>query len=238
MIEVLIADDEIIVRKAIRKMGIWEKYGMEVVGEAENGIQVLEFIRKKMPDVLILDMCMPGVSGERILEILEEEKIRIKVVVVSGYDSFEYARKALRYGVADYILKPIDRTEFNEILKKISEEFQNKRTLPEREKSVCDKIKEQIEKDYRNDISLSYFAENYFLNKDALSRMYKKKFGTGITEYINKVRLEQAKILLLLGYSISKTSDMVGYKDVNYFSRIFKKKYDISPTEFIKMEKE
>lgn len=236
MIRVLIADDEFIVRRAIRRIGLWEEFGMEVIGEADNGYAALDFILKNRPDVVILDMRMPGISGEDILEELKHREIKITIMVVSGFDSFEYARKALQYGVVDYILKPIDRNEFNKVLKKISGNFLKDNYHEKAEKNFCEQIREDIEREYQKDISLTWFSEKYFLNKDSLSRMYKKKYGVGITEYINQVRLEQAKVLLLLGYQISKVSEMVGYNDVNYFSRIFKKRFQISPSEFIRSE--
>ncbi len=238
MLKVLIADDEFIVRRAIRRIGEWEQLGMEVCGETSDGYAMLTFILEQKPDIVILDMRMPGMSGEDILEELKKRDIKIKIIVVSGFDSFSYVRKALRYGVADYILKPVDRTEFNDILKKIGQELLRGTEKEKGDMDICGLIKADIEKNYPEELSLARFAENYYMNKDVLSRLYKKKYGTGITEYINQVRLEQAKLLLLWGYQIGKVSEMVGYHDVNYFSRIFKKKFGMSPSEYIRSEQE
>ena len=106
MLKVLIADDERIVRKTLRLIGNWDKYEMELVGEAQNGIEVLEMIERLTPDILLLDMKMPGLSGNQILEQLTEKNKQIYVIVISGYDDFEYARIALKYGAIDYLLKP------------------------------------------------------------------------------------------------------------------------------------
>ena len=111
MLKVLIADDERIVRKTLRLIGNWDKYEMELVGEAQNGIEVLEMIERLTPDILLLDMKMPGLSGKQILEQLTEKNKQIYVIVISGYDDFEYARIALKYGAIDYLLKPINRNE-------------------------------------------------------------------------------------------------------------------------------
>ena len=72
----------------------------------------------------------------------------------------------------------------------------------------------------------------YYMNKDVLSRTFKKKYGVGLTSYINHIRLEQAKAYLLAGYSSTQAAELVGYHDVNYFSRIFKKAYGISPSKY------
>ena len=125
---------------------------------------------------MILDMRMPGMSGEEILEELKKRDIRIKIIVVSGFDSFEYVRKALRYGVVDYILKPVNRTEFNEILKKTGQELSSSAPKEKTEKDICGQIKEEIDKNYSQNLAVSGFAERYFVNKDVLSRLFKKKY--------------------------------------------------------------
>lgn len=236
MIKVMIADDERMVRRTLRAIGKWEENGMEIVGEAQNGIEVLEILEKEKPDVLFLDMRMPGLSGSEILEKLGEKEEKPIAVIVSGYDEFEYARTALKYGAVDYILKPIDRNVFNKLLeriaKKISDAGEGKSAFAPY-KDVAERIKEDIEKEYAKDISLTYYAEGYFMNKEVLSRLFKKKYGVGITAFINHVRLEQAKVLLSLGYSSTRSAEMVGYHDVNYFSRIFKKTYETTPSEYV-----
>ena len=124
MLKVLIADDERIVRKTLRLIGNWDEYEMEIVGEAQNGMEALEMIDQLKPDILLLDMKMPGLSGNQILEQLTGDRKRIHVIVISGYDDFEYARMALKYGAIDYLLKPINRNEFNQALHRIYENEQ------------------------------------------------------------------------------------------------------------------
>ena len=234
MLKVLIADDERIVRKTLRLIGNWDKYEMELVGEAQNGIEVLEMIERLTPDILLLDMKMPGLSGNQILEQLTEKNKQIYVIVISGYDDFEYARIALKYGAIDSLLKPINRNEFNQALERI---YKNKQKLQfqgvERKKNELEQIKDEIDTNYMKDISLTNLSEAHFMNKDVLSRLFKKKYGVNITSYINDVRLTQAKIYLVAGYNSAQVSEMVGYHDSNYFSRVFKKYYGISPTQFV-----
>lgn len=203
MIKVMIADDERMVRRTIKAIGKWEENGMEVAAEAQNGIEAWEILEREKPDVVFLDMRMPGLSGREILKRLSEQEERPVVVVVSGYDEFEYARTALKCGAADYILKPIERNEFNKVLSQIAERLKDiKKEKPVRpNKDIAQQIKESIEEEYAKDISLASYAEEYYVNKEVLSRLFKKKYGIGITAYINHIRLEQAKVLLSLGYS-------------------------------------
>lgn len=234
MLKVLIADDERIVRKTLRLIGNWDEYEMEIVGEAQNGMEALEMIDQLKPDILLLDMKMPGLSGNQILEQLTGDRKRIHVIVISGYDDFEYARMALKYGAIDYLLKPINRNEFNQALNRI---YENEQKLQiqgvERKKDALEQIKDKIDTNYMEDISLTNLAEAYFMNSDVLSRLFKKKYGVNITSYINDVRLTQAKIYLTAGYNSAQVSEMVGYHDSNYFSRVFKKYYGMSPTQFV-----
>ena len=177
---------------------------------------------------------MPGLSGNQILEQLTGDRKRIHVIVISGYDDFEYARMALKYGAIDYLLKPINRNEFNQALHRIYENEQKMQIQGvERKKDALEQIKDKIDTYYMEDISLTNLAEAYFMNSDVLSRLFKKKYGVNITSYINDVRLTQAKIYLTAGYNSAQVSEMVGYHDSNYFSRVFKKYYGISPTQFV-----
>ena len=107
MLKVLIADDERIVRKTLRLIGNWDEYEMEIVGEAQNGMEALEMIDQLKPDILLLDMKMPGLSGNQILEQLTGDRKRIHVIVISGYDDFEYARMAIRMQVKNYMVQLI-----------------------------------------------------------------------------------------------------------------------------------
>lgn len=149
MLKVLIADDERIVRKTLRLIGNWDEYEMEIVGEAQNGMEALEMIDQLKPDILLLDMKMPGLSGNQILEQLTGDRKRIHVIVISGYDDFEYARMALKYGAIDYLLKPINRNEFNQALHRIYENEQKMQIQGiERKKDALEQIKDKIDTYY------------------------------------------------------------------------------------------
>ena len=235
MLRVVIADDERIIRRTIRLIGNWEENNMEIVGEAQNGIEAVELFKAKNPDVILLDMKMPGCSGDQVLKFIAEEKMNPSVIVISGYDDFQYARIALKYGAVDYILKPINRNELNQALKKIYEQHadESRGEGIERRKDIVGQIRERIDAEYARDISLSSLAQEYYMNKDVLSRLFKKKYGVNITSYINEVRLAQAKAYLAAGYNIAEAAELVGYHDCSYFSRVFKKYCGISPKQFI-----
>ena len=107
MLKVFLVEDERIMREGLRDSIPWEKYGYVFVGEASDGEMALPLIRKTRPDVLITDIKMPFMDGLALSQIVTSEFPGTKIIIISGYASFEYAQNALKYGVNDYLLKPI-----------------------------------------------------------------------------------------------------------------------------------
>ena len=124
MIKVVIVDDENWNRDIIRTFGQWEQYGMEIAGEAEDGLEAVRVIEEVSPQIVITDMRMPGADGVKLLRILNDRYPDIRIVVVSGYEDFDYAKHAIRYRAVDYLLKPIDPKELNAVLLKCKAELE------------------------------------------------------------------------------------------------------------------
>ncbi|MCM3129113.1 MULTISPECIES: response regulator [unclassified Paenibacillus] len=128
----ILVDDEVFTRKGLMKIVDWESCGFRIVGEADNGEDALSLIRESSPDVVITDIRMPVLDGmgliRQVISEEENEGTRPSFIIVSGYDDFSYAQQAVRYGVHDFILKPIDEEEFHTTLKKLSLRIQQERT--------------------------------------------------------------------------------------------------------------
>ena len=116
---ILLVDDEEEVRHAIIQKIPWEELGFQVVGDAENGMDALEKIEQLEPDVVLTDIRMPYMDGLEMAERLREIHPSIKVVLFSGFDDFEYAQKAIKLNIIEYILKPVNAEEMMEILLRI-----------------------------------------------------------------------------------------------------------------------
>ncbi len=129
MLKVVIADDEARVCSLIRMLIDWDAIGLELAGIASNGIEALELIETRQPDILITDIRMPGCSGLELIERAKATAPQLEVVIISGYAHFEYAQSALRYGVSDYLLKPINRQQLDHTLRKMAERCRKKKTL-------------------------------------------------------------------------------------------------------------
>lgn len=121
MLKVLIADDEKKVCRLIHMLCDWDALGMEIVGDAYNGIEALEMAKQHTPDILITDVRMPGCDGIELIEQVRELLPSIEILIVSGYADFKYAQSALRFGVSDYLLKPIKKNELEATLGKLGE---------------------------------------------------------------------------------------------------------------------
>ena len=121
MQRVVIADDEERICQLILALGEWQRVGLEVVGTAQNGPDALELVRSLAPDILITDIRMPGCDGLKVVEEAHRLMPELEVIVISGYAQFDYAQTAIRFGVGEYLLKPINREALNHSLEKMVE---------------------------------------------------------------------------------------------------------------------
>lgn len=106
-INVLIADDEYFIRQRIKKIIPWDALGFTYIGEAENGLEVIQHLESKQIDLLLLDIKMPMKSGIEVAGYIHDKQLATRIIILSGYNDFSYAQQALRYGVIDYLVKPI-----------------------------------------------------------------------------------------------------------------------------------
>jgi two-component system response regulator YesN len=119
MYKLIIVDDEEEVRKGIIQKIDWNKFNFEIGGEAENGREALDLIEENVPDVVITDITMPLMDGLELAAILKESYPTVKTVILTGFDDFKFAQQAIKYGVADYILKPVVHKDIDELIEKL-----------------------------------------------------------------------------------------------------------------------
>jgi len=126
--KLIIADDERLVRNLIKNIIPYKKYGFELAAEASNGLEALNLCMQHKPEILVTDLRMPGLSGLDLIIKLKESCPDTRVLIISGYSEFEYAKTAMKLGVYDYILKPIDEDEFCEALVGIRNQILKEKT--------------------------------------------------------------------------------------------------------------
>ena len=121
--KVFLVEDETVIREGLRDRIPWDQFGYRFVGEAADGEMALPLIRKTKPDVLITDIKMPFMDGLSLSKIVSKEFPRMKIIIISGYDDFEYARQAIEVGVDQYLLKPVTRMKLKNVLLELKDKI-------------------------------------------------------------------------------------------------------------------
>jgi two-component system response regulator YesN len=140
LVKILIVDDEVIERMALQKIIETEVEDVEVVGQAENGRRAIELASELQPDLILMDIKMPGIDGLQAIERIGETSLNPTYIIVSSFDTFEYARQALRLGVKDYLLKPSEKAVIVSTIKKVIGEIKQERMEVENQKRVLHQL--------------------------------------------------------------------------------------------------
>jgi two-component system, response regulator YesN len=354
--KVIIIDDEEWTRKVIKHLGKWSELGIEVVAEASDGKYGYELISRLQPDIIITDIKMPHLNGIDLLRKLREEGNTAKVLIVSGFDDFEYSKSAVKLKANDYLLKPIKPDELNEQLERCTKELQdeyrklkeqtldlngfinvhwikeysvfqtslyeclrsnnqelleqkfrefidyivkNERNRVEQSLIVCiyydllnwlqrfianrgysiqdvfagkdtsfvfhqdstledilrfthnlysealsnvtrfiksrksidvKQIEFYLESNYQWGVTLEQTANQFYISKEYLSKVFKEKTGTSFSDYVTALRMNKAKELVMEAkVPLKEIPELVGYADLAYFYRVFKKYFGVTP---------
>lgn len=260
MLKLLIADDEEDIRKGIRNNVDWEANGIIICGEAEDGDEALGIIKEKNPDILIIDIRMPGTNGLEVLEAIYTSRRSIRSIILSGYDDFTYAQKAIKLGASDYLLKPCRSKDILESVLKIKAKIEAEKertqstgqsngkqievnttvsgtsdtinTVKTGNKVISCALK-FIEENFEKDLTLEMVSQKVFVNPKYLSTLFKQVVGENFVDYIQKVRVEKAcELLKDISLKTYEVAYKVGYIDDKYFCQIFKKIKGITPGQY------
>ncbi|MCC5909378.1 MAG: response regulator [Clostridiaceae bacterium] len=243
MFKVLIADDEPKIRKGLKQWIEESPYKFQVIAEAKNGKEALEYTVKTSPELLLVDINMPIMNGLDFISQVKKTSPNSIVVIITGYDDFQYAHKAIKLNVFDYLLKPVSKNEFNNLLRKIMETFgtgaDEVEDIAERStaySSIIRCVKNYIDNHFDDSqLDLSHIAQLFDVNKSYISKLMKQELGKSFVEYLTDIRLDKAKEILENDHArvtVYNVSIRVGYTSQHYFSRVFKKTYGMSPMEY------
>lgn len=119
MYKIILVDDEVDVRESMARTVDWEQHGFTLCGRAAGALEAIEMAQQLLPDVVMTDICMPYMDGLEMIERLKQMHPAMQFVIVSGYDDFSYAQKALKFQVMDYLLKPLSADGVRDTLQKI-----------------------------------------------------------------------------------------------------------------------
>ena len=143
MIKLFLVEDEIIMRDGIKNNIDWQQEGILFAGEASDGELAYPMILKEKPDILITDIKMPFMDGLELCELVRKELPDMKVIILSGYDDFSYAQKAVRLNVTEYLLKPISPQKLLETIRKVAEEIRSKQRQSDQYSELSQQAKQE-----------------------------------------------------------------------------------------------
>ena len=238
MFRVLLVDDEPLILEHTRRLLETEKQNYLIVGTADNGLDGIDLIRKLHPDVVIIDVMMPGASGLEVIDAVEGENCRF--IIVSGYQEFEYVRHALRAGVVDYLLKPLSAADLSAALSRLLGEGQqdSPADYTARYGSVIGSVVRSIEEHYMEpEFTLAWLCENeLFMDETYISRLFRQKTDVRFNTWLNRRRLEEAENLLRFqrDLSVEAIAERTGFSSSKYFIENFKKQKGVSPLQYRK----
>jgi len=233
--KILIADDEQFVRLELHGL-LDELIPRVVIDEVENGNRLREALDRNEYHIAFIDIKMPGPSGLEVLQEFTTRNMKTVLIILSGYSDFDYAKKAISLGVSEYMLKPISRKELIPVLKKVMPSLQvyEKKDGNVHNKLILDTEK-LVYKRYKEQIGVAQIAEELHVSPNYLSSQFKKYKGQTLTSYITDLRLETAREMLLLpGANIKSISEHLGYQSSRHFARLFRDRYNCSPSDFMK----
>lgn len=233
--KIVIVDDEPKIRNGLSRL-LSTRPGFEISGVFENAVDALEQLAVSHADVIITDIKMPEINGLDLIDRIREKDQETKIIILSGYSDFSFAQRAIELGVTRYLTKPTNARELIRILEGIQKDL-DKKPEEKKEKKITNlfvqKAMEYISMNYSQKLTLTKIAEQLCITPNYLSELFKKHTGQNVSEYIMDYRLEKAcQYLSNPQLRIGEIAEKVGINDVRYFSSMFKKKYDLTPTEF------
>lgn len=238
-ISVVVADDEHLIAKSIAKNIERCNPLFHVVSVVHNGEDALEVIQKELPQILFTDINMPVMDGLTLIENARKLLPELHCVVISGYNDFEYAQKAIRFGVTDYLLKPIVAEELTKLLKDFEisfitnqEDFDSRSNHFSTEELVNLAI-EYIHKHYASQLDLNTLAERLGFSSSYLTKIFAKHMGVTPSKYIRHYRMTIAcQLLQNPELAVVDVATSVGYTDPFHFSKSFKAEIGVSPSNY------
>ena len=255
LIRVLLVDDNQLAMEYLSCLIDWKAAGFEVVGKAIDGKEALRSYEALSPQLLITDISMPGMDGIALSQEIRKRDEKVRIIFLSSYDEFDYARSALKLKVSEYILKhELDEETLLDKLSSVREEFLKEEDALEahaKEKSKEEDVYPCLPPDlkiedlsrytrltlsyvnahYQNvDLSVDEVADHIGIGVNYLNQVFREETDMTVHRYLSQVRLEKAKELLACTQmKIGSIPEQVGYADSSYFSKVFKKATGLTP---------
>lgn len=248
MYRLMIVDDEPKIIEGIELMLDWKSYGIGQIVTATNGHEAVQKAMEFKPHIGVFDVCLDDTRGYELIETLNSFSLPTKYIMVSGYDEFEFARRAIHAGAKDYLMKPVDREELRRAVEKIIvEDFHGSLPSGSVSEEAADpvlclpysvlsnltcKVLLIVKAEYNKNINLKVIAEKFKMNSNYLGQIFLKETHLKFSEYLMAYRLIQAKERIEgTDEKIYNIAQQVGYSNMNYFYTHFRTYFGQSPSD-------
>lgn len=261
MFKVLLVDDEDLDLRGMEQLVPWSRFHMEVLAAVKSGYEALQVIKQHRMDLLVTDIRMPGMSGLELARQARTLLPSLKIIFVSGYQDFHYARQAITLHANGYVLKPIDDDELFQEVTNVSAQLQeeqerarlqspfpspspNSEQAPrapslldqpvlKRNQKLIQEIDQYIQTHLGENILLHEVAFHFGFSPNYFGRLFKEEMGTSFTDYVTHKKLEEAARLLCHSrLKLYEIAQRLGYSSLTYFGRQFKETYGQTPGDF------
>ncbi|WP_453990078.1 response regulator transcription factor [Bacillus nitroreducens] len=243
MLKMLIVDDDWLISDSLKSMDEWHERNIDVVGTAENGKEALFWMENEKLDIILTDIRMPEMDGIELTKYIYEKELPIQVIIMSGYEEFSYAQKAMKYNAKGYILKPIDTDELMNAIDRILKDLpphENEDTNTNDDPTTYHErlvlsAQSYILTNLGKPLTLKEIANRLHLTDHYFGQVFKSVTGETFLTYLTRVRMEKARELVKNpNLKIYEIGTLVGYKDPKSFTKTFQKIYQMTPNEYRK----
>lgn len=250
MYRVVVIDDEPAVLRVLSRLIDWSAYDMHLVGSAASGVEAIHVVEELKPHICFVDVQMPFMDGIEFSRIAKERYPKMKIIILSAYDQFDYARECLEIGVFDYRLKPVEKAEIVKTLERVkqtldgetgdvTEELSATEERAEEKGERCGmqgmhQVMQYINRNYAVvDLTLPKVAMEFGFNASYLSRKFKSTTGYNFTDYLMKCRMECAMREASIDKPMYQVAIETGMPDPNYFGKCFKRYVGMTYSEYV-----
>ncbi|MEC0090458.1 response regulator [Paenibacillus macquariensis] len=248
---ILIVDDEPRTRQGIRRtLETWGLGTLQLETFA-SAKEALVWLEEHEANLMITDIRMPEINGLELIEQLHHQYPSLFLIVISGFSEFEYARTALKFGVIDYLLKPIDKAKLIQAVELGLQKDEHVHRMKRMEKIVDTRLMEAhheegqgynttirdaisyLEEHLAEPIAMHEIATRLHMNASYFSVLFKEQIGLTFSEYLTRRRVQRAKELLVnTSLSINEISEHVGYQTAKYFVKVFRSFESLTPGQY------
>lgn len=211
----------------------WARFGFKFTKHYSSPSEALTEIPRMNYSLILVDIRMPGMDGLELIRRLKEQRVEAHFAILSGYSDFEYARTAIRLGVQNYFVKPLEPEEIHQYLYALSRELSADQPQTPAVDPQFSEILEYIDLHASEKLLLEDVADALGYNKNYVCHLFQKNIGQTYVQYLTQRRLQNAQRLLTeTALPIAEIALRCGFSDNTYFNRVFKRATNRTPAEY------